>query len=129
MATGRGAFQGDTGPALHAAILEQTPTLIREINPALPVKLERVIGKALEKKREQRYQRVSDMRADLEVLKREIAPRNRFRRWILAAAAIVALFVGGAIFWSARQARTSQGFPDIKLQQLTDNSPENPVSG
>ena len=124
MATGRRAFQGDTGPALHAAILEQTPALAREVHPALPVKLERIISKALEKNREQRYQNVSDMRADLEALKREIVPGNHLRRWVVAAMPVATILIGGAIFWFARHGPTpSLSLPDLKLTQLTDNLP------
>jgi eukaryotic-like serine/threonine-protein kinase len=130
MATGCRAFVGESGPVLHTAILEQNPTPARELNPAVPSKLEAIINKALEKNREQRYQRVTEMSAALGILKDEMAPGNRFRRWTFAAAAIATLLIGGAIFWSVRYGPTStQGFPDIKLQQLTDNAPENPVSG
>ncbi|HTT17932.1 MAG TPA: protein kinase [Candidatus Sulfotelmatobacter sp.] len=128
MATGRRAFAGETGSALHAAILEQTHTLIRDVNPGLPIKLERIITKALEKDREQRYQSVADMRADVEALKREMVPRSRLGKWIFAAP-IAAVLITGTIFWFTRQVPTAPGFPDIKVQQLTENSPENPVSG
>src|SRR5215469_6595177 len=119
MAAGRRAFEGDTGPALHAAILGQTPVPVRQLNPEVPTKLESVINRALQKDREQRYQNATEMRTDLEMVKREAAPGNRLQRWIFAAS-IAALLIVGAIFWFARQASTPQGFPDIKLQQLTD---------
>ena len=128
MATGHRAFVGDTGPVLHAAILSQEPTPARELNPELPIKLGSIIGKALAKNREQRYQNTPEMRTDLEVLMREIAPRNRFRRWMFAAGAIAALLAGSMIFWFVSHVSTSsQRLPNIKLQQLTYNSPENPV--
>src|SRR6266852_2191636 len=47
MATGHRAFKGDTGPLLHAAVLGQTPTPARQLNPELPVRLDSVISKAL----------------------------------------------------------------------------------
>ena len=66
---------------------------------------------------------------DLEKLKHEITPRRRFQRWILAAGPIAALLIGGVVFWVARHVLPfSPGLPDVKLTQLTDNSPENPVS-
>jgi eukaryotic-like serine/threonine-protein kinase len=128
MATGRHAFTGDTLPVLHAAILDQKPTPVRKLNPELPAKLECIINKALEKDREQRYQSVSEMRTDLEIVKREIAPGDRWRKWTFAAAVIAGILITGTAFWFARKAPGSQGFPDIKVQQLTDNAPENPVS-
>lgn len=128
MATGRRAFKGDTGPVLHAAILEQKPTSVRELNPELHAKLECIIDTALEKNREQRYQSVSEMRTDLQRTKGEIAPRNRTRTWLFAATSIAAVLITGTISWFARKAPGPQGFPEIKLQQLTVNAPENPVS-
>jgi serine/threonine protein kinase len=129
MATGHRAFEGDTGPILHAAILGKTPTPARKLNPELPTKLESVMSRALEKNREQRYQSAPEMRADLEIVKREIAPRNPPRRWIFGAGAIAAVLIAGAIFWFARrQPISSQALPDIKLTQLTANSPENQVT-
>jgi eukaryotic-like serine/threonine-protein kinase len=130
MAAGKRAFSGDTAPVLENAILHQEPTPVRELNREIPAKLETLIDKALEKDREKRYKNAFEMRADLEMVKREIMPRSPFRKWVFAAGAVAALLIGGATFWLAKHAPTSsQGFPDLKLQQLTVNSPENPVSG
>ena len=49
----------------------QTPTLPVRLNPQVPAELERIIGKALEKKPELRYQSAADMRVDLTRLLRE----------------------------------------------------------
>ncbi|HEV2416537.1 MAG TPA: protein kinase [Terriglobia bacterium] len=71
MAAGRQAFGGNTTAVMFAAILTQNPSPPQEINPALPPKLVEIIGKALEKDREIRYQSAADMRADLKRLKRD----------------------------------------------------------
>jgi eukaryotic-like serine/threonine-protein kinase len=128
MATGRRAFEGDTGPALHNAILTQTPVPARQLNPKLPAKLGQIIGKALEKDRDARYQTVSDMRADLDILKHETERRSPARLWMLAAALVFALLVVSVSLWVAkRQPTSTQTPPDIKFRQLTLNSAENPV--
>ena len=128
MATGHRAFPGDTGPVLHEAILNCKPTPARQSNPEVPARLEQVITKALEKNRETRYQTVAELRADLEFLKHEMAPRNLARRRMLASASVMALLIAGTIFWFARRQSTpSQTLPDLKLRQLTVNSSENPV--
>ena len=130
MATGHRAFEGDTGPILHAAILNQTPTPPRELNPQLPAKLEEIIDKALEKNRERRYQQVSEICADLHIVQREIAPKSRLRQRGVSVGTIVLLVVAGTVFWFVKRPSTpSEGLPDLKLTQLTANSPERPVRG
>jgi Tol biopolymer transport system component len=71
MATGRMAFSGTTTAVIFHAILAETPTSSVRLNPELPSRLEEIIGKALEKDRELRYQHASEIRTDLKRLKRD----------------------------------------------------------
>ena len=71
MTTGQLPFQGESSGVIFNAILERTPTPAVRLNPALPLELERIIDKSLEKDRELRYQHAADVRADLERLKRD----------------------------------------------------------
>ena len=106
MATGRAPFQGNTTATIFDGILNKTPA--QPLN--LPAGLERIISKALEKDREVRYQYASELRADLNRLKRDtdssgtaaavlVPARKQSRRgWIFALAAVVLAAVPAAYF-------------------------------
>jgi len=71
MATGRLAFPGKTSGVIIDAILNRAPISPIRLKPDLPARLEEIINKALEKDRSVRYQHASEIRADLQRLKRD----------------------------------------------------------
>jgi non-specific serine/threonine protein kinase len=72
MASGAMPFQGDTSAVVFDAILNKSPRPLSEINPALPEELGRIIGQALEKDRELRYQNATDIKIALKRLRRDL---------------------------------------------------------
>ena len=130
MTTGQRAFKGDTGPVLQKAILNETPFPVRELNPEVPAKLEQIVMKALEKDREARYQSASDLHADLETLKRRMERKLPVGWQMIAAGVAALLLIASSVFWfTRRQSSSYQTLLNLKLQQLTINSSESPVTG
>src|SRR6478752_2932537 len=109
MCTGMLPFRGDTSGVIFKAILDGAPTSAVRLNPDLPVELERIINRALDKDRDLRYQHASDMRAELQRLKRQTEPTNivateaspdktlkRHKLWVVLATCIAVIGAGGA---------------------------------
>src|SRR5271155_721405 len=71
MATAKQTFTGSSSAEIFDAILNRTPVAPVRLNPEIPPKLEDVINKALEKDRNLRYEHASEMRTDLQRLKRD----------------------------------------------------------
>ena len=120
MCTGTLPFRGDTSALIFNAILERPPVAPVRINPDVPHRLEEVINKALEKDCRLRYQHASDIRTDLQRLKRdtesgktvasvEASPGWSRRTMLISAialASVVALIaVGGFYFGSSGRTR------------------------
>jgi len=114
MATGQLPFRGDTSGLIFNAILERPPVPPVRINPEVPPKLEEIITKSLEKDRDLRYQHASDIRTDLQRLKRDTdsasvimsaksgttsRTRKRWNLIVLAAAAISALVAASYFYF------------------------------
>lgn len=130
MAVGRRAFPGETIPELRAAILNDVPVPVRQLNSSIPAELEMIINKALEKERDKRYRTAAEMRYSLNAAAEKLSGRtgrasSSRARWLVAAAAVLVLLVTvGAISIVKRR---SDSLPPIQLSVLTLNSAENAV--
>jgi TolB-like protein/Tfp pilus assembly protein PilF len=71
MTTGRPAFAGSSPGTIHEAILNRAPIPMGRLNPESLPRLEEVVNKALEKDPKLRYRHASELRADLQRLKRD----------------------------------------------------------
>jgi TolB-like protein/tetratricopeptide (TPR) repeat protein/predicted Ser/Thr protein kinase len=76
MVTGVLAFRGETLGVIAEAILNRRPVAPVRLNPDLPPKLEEIINKALEKERDLRYQSASELKTDLNRMKRDLDSRG-----------------------------------------------------
>jgi len=106
MATGALPFRGESSGVIFKAILDAVPTPAMRFNPDLPAKLDDVINRALEKDRELRYQHASDMRAELQRLKRD-TDSNRSGSAAVAHFDSSAANVAGSASSSAHQSAIS----------------------
>jgi len=72
MISGREPFKSETASDTNAAILKSEPRSLSQLVPDLPAELERIVRKALQKDREERYQVIKDLLLDLKSLKRDL---------------------------------------------------------
>jgi len=113
MCTGTLPFRGDTTALIFESILNRAPVPPVRINPDTPLKLEEIISKCLEKDRNLRYQHASDIRTDLQRLKRDTdstrgtvsakAPATtgigKYWKTIVPAVAVLALSVSSYFYF------------------------------
>jgi len=134
MATGLPAFSGNTSAMVFDAILHKAPASAARLNPNLPVELEQITNKALEKDRKLRYQSASEVGVDLKRLRREVesgrtgavstytgttrvaasTPTQRKLSWKLIALGAGALLVVGIVAWLLR--------PSLPLPRITGST-------
>ncbi len=77
MATGSVPFSGATSAVIFDGILHSAPAPAKELNPRLPLAMENILGKALEKDPDLRCQTAAELRADLKRLSRDIESSRR----------------------------------------------------
>jgi serine/threonine protein kinase len=142
---GKPPFEGETQMDTLTSIIRSRHAPVTESSPGVPVELERIVSKCLEKNPADRYQDTRDLVVDLRRLRRETdsAPVQRAEtsgpapiaaqptrrgadRWIIAAVAIVALV---AIVFGLRPLFRDEPppAPELRPQQLTSNPDENPI--
>ena len=101
MATGRQTFSGGTSAVIFDAILNRDPVAPIELNAEVPADLERIIAKAIDKERHLRYQSASEIRTDLQRLK-----RSRESSRVAASSSNVPVPASGTHWPSASQVAT-----------------------
>lgn len=140
MTTGALPFRGDTPAIVFEAILNRMPVAPTRLNPEIPSRLQDIIYRLLEKKRDARCQGAAEVRADLQRLKRATipgrlgtnvppplrpTPSGRLGRYVSALALLAAVGVGGAFLYMKRE----RGLTEKDAILLTDfvNTTADPV--
>jgi Tol biopolymer transport system component len=138
MSTGRLPFAGTTSAAIFGAILHQAPVPPLELNPKLPAKLDKIIGKMLEKDRDLRYQSAAEIRTDLKRLKRDTdsghsaatvmvserteptasTTRRKWKKWMPGVLALGLMMGLALLYWLARSLPPPRV---LKYTQLTND--------
>ena len=123
MATGTLPFQAEMPALLRGTILNRPPVPPREINPALPVELERIILKCLQKQTSHRYASAAELLVALQELR--VNP-SRGRRRVVAVAALMAALglaaAGAKLGWFGVTSPV-----ELTPRQVTANPPEDPI--
>ena len=133
MATGALPFRGESTGVIFKAILDGTPTSAVRLNPDLPVELERIVNKALEKDRNMRFQGAAEIRADLQRLKRDTestrivaaqtSPDKTLKRskpWVVLAACIAAIGLAAVGTWYLRSGKTATQIDSLAVLPFTN---------
>jgi eukaryotic-like serine/threonine-protein kinase len=149
MATSVMPFRGETFGVISDAILNRIPVAPVRLNPDIPIKLEEIISKTLEKDRKLRYQNAGEIRTDLQRLKRDtdsnpqvpvaadsrVSPhtassaasplstgstQRKFRPNLAIIAAVVLATVGISLYY-LRQPRAVVPFQNFAITQITNN--------
>jgi eukaryotic-like serine/threonine-protein kinase len=148
MVTGTLPFTGETAAVIFEGILTRGPTPPSRRTPAMPLELERIVLRALEKDRETRYQTAADLRADLKRVQRASGSGSAIaaatpaatsgtgivragirRRWMLPAAGVVVLATAaGVLLWSRRAPALTER-DTVLLADFTNTTGEQTFDG
>jgi hypothetical protein len=130
MGTGALPFRGESSGVIFKAILDAAPTPAVRLNPDVPSDLERLVAKCLEKDRNLRYQHASEIRTDLQRLKRDTesgksavtmvaAPISRKRNGWVGVGILLILGAAAALGIYTYLVPKPEPFQRIEITQLT----------
>jgi len=144
MATGAQAFSGNTSGVIFHAILQNTPAPPAQLGAQVPLRLQEIISRALEKDRDLRYQSAAELRADLKRLRRDTESgksaagekaashsRREFAKIFVPVLLVLAVVAAFGLRWYAKRSSTGAALSGTKpsiavlpLQNLS-NDPQN----
>lgn len=124
LATGFEAFRGEAPAAVYDRILNRNPRPPSQLRPGLPLELDRIIARAMEKDPELRYQTAADLGADLKRLKRDSEPAIALRptpvrrRVLQLAIGTFVVVLGTWLAWAWRRTGLRPEFRPVPLTTL-----------
>jgi eukaryotic-like serine/threonine-protein kinase len=145
MATGTLPFRGESTGIIFDSILNRAPVPPIRLNPDLPPKLEEVVTKCLEKDRNLRYQHASDIRTDLQRVKRDTesarlpgagssgtatvdeasaAQSRKFWRSLVPAGVVVAALIVGGLYYRSHHVRSLTDKDTVVLADFSNSTGE-----
>jgi eukaryotic-like serine/threonine-protein kinase len=142
MGTGALPFRGESSGVIFKEILDGTPTPALRLNLDIPPKLEEIINKCLEKDRNLRYQHASDIRTDLQRLKRDTESRSpvavavntrptlvKQATWILGVAALVSMAIAVGYYRLRRPTQALSARDAILIADFTNTTGDSVFDG
>jgi non-specific serine/threonine protein kinase len=139
MLTGLPPFRGEYEQALIYQIMNDAPEPITSLRTGVPMELERIVSKCLEKNRDERYQAAADLIADLRRLQRTLSagtgaaqrstaaagrPTRRLRWWYWAVPLMAVAIVAAIVFFKVPRRATPPEEKSIAVLPFVDMSPE-----
>ena len=132
MATGALPFRGETSALIFEAILNRAPVPPVRLNPDTPPKVEEIINKCLEKDRNLRYQHASDIRTDLQRLKRDtestriaVTGSDRSRRatsGVIAVSLLLVAIISAGLYYRSQQTKALTDRDTIVLADFSNTT-------
>jgi serine/threonine protein kinase/tetratricopeptide (TPR) repeat protein len=119
MLTGHEPFEAPTATDQIVSILERQPPPLTFYTKEMPVELERVVGRALSKKREDRYQSIEEMLTELRQARQRLAFQTELHRSVSAGELNLAKITGGA---SSRGSSSISGGPPLQTSEAKTTS-------
>ncbi len=139
MITGRLPFKGEHEPAVVYSIMNEEAEPVTALRTGVPMELERIVNKCLERKRDERYQTAADLIADLRRLQRAVGegteatersmaaagrPTRWARWWYWAAPLMVVAIIAAAVFFKMPRRAAIPEQKSIAVLPFVDMSPE-----
>jgi serine/threonine protein kinase len=138
MATGVLPFRGESTGVIFKAILDGTAGPAGRLNPDLPADLERIINKSLEKDRNLRYQHASDIRTDLQRMKRDTesgrtvvpaAPKRKLWKIFVPVGVVVAALIAGEIYYRSHRTKPLTEKDTVVLSDFANTTGDSVFDG